>query len=165
MKYIIAILLVIFNCIQCYSQSLTTIRAPWIFSGVCIERSIDNFIAITNLKNGDFEEQMKLLGADISYNEDFCVIASEQLAAETLIGSEVFIFMKCDGGLKVIWYGSENQSGFKKFVELLEQNYLGEKNGSRGYAISRGEASYLFTIDRKRENELMFETMLVTRLE
>lgn len=164
MKCFFATLLITYNFSLCYSQALTTSSAQWISSGVCVERSIDNFIAITNLKKSDFEAQMKSLGASISYNEDFCVIAAEQLASGISLGHEAFIFMKCDNAVKVIWYGRESESGFKIIMELLEPYYLGAKEGVRGYGIVRGNEHYLFTIERKRDGTAMFETMYVARM-
>ncbi len=168
MKKIILTLSILCNCCHIYSQTLAKVNSSYIHSGVCIERSIDNFITISKMSRIDFESQMKSTGANITYSENFCVVAAEQISGEGLktngLDGESFIFQKCDDGVQIIWYGSENASGFKNIMDKLQPYYLKTVNNVRGYGVSKEGEEFLFTLERSRKGDAMFETMKIVRV-
>jgi hypothetical protein len=161
---ILLVVCVYFITHNSYSQKLTTTKASWIEKGVCIERSIGNFIKIHTMSMGDFESQMKALGAYIKIKENFCIQAAEQLSSSGRISDECFLFLKCEDGVQIIWYGPEIASGFKKFMVQLQPYYIGTQDNIKGYGVAIGENKYLLSLERKRLNaNSMIETLQITK--
>jgi hypothetical protein len=148
-----------------YSQTLTTTSSTVTYSGKCVERTQENFITMFKMSKKNFETQMKAIGAYITYTENFGVQASEQLAEGASLGSECFIFVKWDNELKVIWYGKENESGFKNLMEKLKPFYLGIKNNRSGYGVTIGNEKYVFAFSREAKQGTYYETLEIGKVE
>ena len=147
-----------------HSQTLTTTNLSWIGNGVGVERSIKNFITICTMPKKDFESQMKAVGANILIGENFCIDAVEQLSLTGTLDDEHYIFQKCENIVQIIWYGSEQASGFKNFMEKLQPYYLKTIDNIRGYAVAIGEEQFFFTLERKRDELGMIESLKIAKI-
>lgn len=147
MKSKFALFIMIIVCIQVDAQDITIIQNYKVVSGKSISRDIPDLVALLKVDANHFENKMKSIGCQMSYNDDFCPVAVEQVKAE-YYAEDTYIITKCPKFVSLLWYGPMENSGIKKIRDKLMPHFVGQKSDGDGFLFSIDNIEYLITVKR-----------------
>ena len=158
----------IFNTLFSQDLKIESEYSSLVFGNKCAKRDLFNYFRMLDMSNSSFENQIKPLGVNISYGEDFSIIAHEQIsmdATATGWGTQcIYSFVKGDKYLSVIWYGIPEQSCFKNLVDEISKHFIETKDGKKVYGIAVGKKNYLVTIERKLKSSTSSEILTIYKI-
>lgn len=166
-----AIIIILLNLISLLkpsvvsSQNIETQYSSSVSGNKCVKRDIHNYFNMVDMSNSSFENQIRNLGTQIEYGEDFSVLASEQYSRGATFGDCIYTFKKSGNQLVIFWFGEGSQTCFNTLADNLKDHYIETKDNRRIYIVDVGEKKYGVTIERKMlDATTMSEIVSITRL-
>lgn len=178
MKTLLISVIIIFTSIASFAQEdgLETLRnkpfdiinSEHSFSGILLDRNLTNFIKLFECNEKEFADLMKKLNNKISYDENLCTIGTEQISLakwggdyDYLYSVPMYRFIKCKDNLEFTWYGPEDYSGFKSFLDTINDMYVSTQDGYKYYGFKIEEKRYQFAFKRNISEKTAYESMLL----
>jgi len=149
--------LVLSNSVSSQTPILTSqiTSSAWTYSNKTLLKTPEMLTVLADCSEQEFVSVMKTLGIKLAFDAKLCQAGQEQASEAAmfkdggLYSAGLLSFSKCDGTTysSVSWYGSDEYSGLKVFLDKLTFDSTDE-DGYRIYRYVYRNQGYLFAFKR-----------------